>query len=258
MLFILCYPFRKNSSQVAVLWEDHRNDLWINTFGMSVILSVAFLVWSFLGILMSTGGSKLRWCRYYFVPIWCIIHLLQTSILWVLSSQVNPSFEGLVTDKRTDRSWYHRSLDAVYLPPIRISGWKVGAARVPTAPHIQVHDLQRRHCATWHRPGVSCMSTCNSPHLSWAYISTQSGPDYFVEIDIVMDGSTPLYKAHDVSQQLQDRIEALPTVERAFVHVDYETTHSPVCPFFFLNETRLTKSSRNIENPLKRWSSELQ
>jgi divalent metal cation (Fe/Co/Zn/Cd) transporter len=56
-----------------------------------------------------------------------------------------------------------------------------------------------------------------------------SGPDYFVEIDIVMDGSTPLYKAHDISQQLQDKIEELPTVERAFVHVDYETTHSPVC-----------------------------
>ncbi len=44
MLFILCYPFRKNSSQVAVLWEDHRNDLWINTFGTSVILLVTFLV----------------------------------------------------------------------------------------------------------------------------------------------------------------------------------------------------------------------
>lgn len=52
--------------------------------------------------------------------------------------------------------------------------------------------------------------------------------DYFVEIDIVMDANTPLWKAHDVSQQLQDKIEVLPNVERAFVHVDYETTHAPV------------------------------
>lgn len=43
-----------------------------------------------------------------------------------------------------------------------------------------------------------------------------------------MDASTPLWKAHDVSQQLQDKIEVLPNVERAFVHVDYETTHAPV------------------------------
>lgn len=58
----------------------------------------------------------------------------------------------------------------------------------------------------------------------------QSGPDYFVEVDIVMDADTPLWKAHDISQQLQDKIEVLPNVERAFVHVDHETTHVPVCP----------------------------
>jgi len=54
-----------------------------------------------------------------------------------------------------------------------------------------------------------------------------SGPDYFVEIDVVMDANTPLWKAHDISQALQERIEVLPNVERAFVHVDYETTHTP-------------------------------
>lgn len=54
-----------------------------------------------------------------------------------------------------------------------------------------------------------------------------SGPDYYVEIDVVMDASTPLWKAHDLSQELQDRIEVLPNVERAFVHVDHETDHAP-------------------------------
>lgn len=43
-----------------------------------------------------------------------------------------------------------------------------------------------------------------------------------------MDASTPLWKAHDISQQLQDKIEVLPNVNRAFVHVDHETTHMPV------------------------------
>jgi hypothetical protein len=43
-----------------------------------------------------------------------------------------------------------------------------------------------------------------------------------------MDGATPLWQAHDISQQLQDKIEVLPNVERAFVHVDHETTHRPV------------------------------
>ena len=43
-----------------------------------------------------------------------------------------------------------------------------------------------------------------------------------------MDAETPLWKAHDLSQQLQDKIESLPDVERAFVHVDHETSHRPV------------------------------
>jgi hypothetical protein len=50
-----------------------------------------------------------------------------------------------------------------------------------------------------------------------------------------MDASTPLWRAHDVSQQLQDKIEALPHVERAFVHVDHEFTHIPVRRFFLFS-----------------------
>ena len=42
-----------------------------------------------------------------------------------------------------------------------------------------------------------------------------------------MAADTPLWKAHDLSQQLQDKIEVLPNVGRAFAHVDHETTHTP-------------------------------
>jgi divalent metal cation (Fe/Co/Zn/Cd) transporter len=54
-----------------------------------------------------------------------------------------------------------------------------------------------------------------------------SGPNYIVEVDLVMDGNTPLSVAHDVSQALQDKLEELPSVERAHVHVDHETSHKP-------------------------------
>jgi hypothetical protein len=55
-----------------------------------------------------------------------------------------------------------------------------------------------------------------------------SGPNYFVEIDIVMDGDMPLWRAHDIAQDLQDQIEKLPDVDRCFVHIDHETDHKPV------------------------------
>lgn len=46
-----------------------------------------------------------------------------------------------------------------------------------------------------------------------------------------MSRDTPLWKAHDVSQLLQDKLEDLPQVGRAFVHVDHETSHKPVRVF---------------------------
>lgn len=40
-----------------------------------------------------------------------------------------------------------------------------------------------------------------------------------------MDANAPLKITHDVSQNLQRKLEGLADVERAFVHVDYEHTH---------------------------------
>ncbi|KAI9353745.1 cation efflux protein [Obelidium mucronatum] len=57
-----------------------------------------------------------------------------------------------------------------------------------------------------------------------------SGAGYFVEVDIVMDPSTPLRHSHDVAEALQVKIETLEDVERAFVHIDWESTHAPEHP----------------------------
>lgn len=54
-----------------------------------------------------------------------------------------------------------------------------------------------------------------------------SGPRLLVEVDIVMDPHESLRATHDVAEELQMKLESLPDVERAYVHVDYETTHKP-------------------------------
>jgi divalent metal cation (Fe/Co/Zn/Cd) transporter len=45
LLFLCCWPLRRAYSNINILWEDHRNDLFINGFG----------------ILTSAGGGTLRW-----------------------------------------------------------------------------------------------------------------------------------------------------------------------------------------------------
>lgn len=54
-----------------------------------------------------------------------------------------------------------------------------------------------------------------------------TGPRLLVEVDIVMDRNESLQATHDVAEELQIKLESLPDVERAFVHVDFETTHKP-------------------------------
>lgn len=56
-----------------------------------------------------------------------------------------------------------------------------------------------------------------------------SGPRIIAEVDVVMDSHLRLDAAHDVAEELQMKLEQMPQIERAFVHIDYETNHSPVC-----------------------------
>lgn len=56
------------------------------------------------------------------------------------------------------------------------------------------------------------------------------GPRLIVEVDVVMDKTECVEVAHDTAEGLQIKLEKLPSVERAYVHIDYETEHKPVGP----------------------------
>ncbi|KAK1367320.1 Metal tolerance protein 10 [Heracleum sosnowskyi] len=53
------------------------------------------------------------------------------------------------------------------------------------------------------------------------------GSHYFVEVDIVLPENMLLSQAHDIGETLQEKLEQLTEVERAFVHIDFEFTHRP-------------------------------
>ena len=69
-----------------------------------------------------------------------------------------------------------------------------------------------------HSPFIHAIDTVRAYH---------SGPRIIVEVDVVMDRSESLQRAHDEAEALQTKIESLPNVERAYVHIDYETSHKP-------------------------------
>ena len=63
-LFMYCWALRNKYSQIRILWEDHRNDLFINGFG----------------VLTSVGGSKLKW---WIDPMGSIILSSLIAFLWL-------------------------------------------------------------------------------------------------------------------------------------------------------------------------------
>jgi len=63
-LFLYCWALRDVYSQIRILWEDHRNDLFINGFGL----------------LTSIGGSKLKW---WIDPMGAIILSCLVACLWL-------------------------------------------------------------------------------------------------------------------------------------------------------------------------------
>ncbi|KAF5324350.1 hypothetical protein D9619_011203 [Psilocybe cf. subviscida] len=161
-LFLYSYGLRGKSSQVQMLWEDHRNDLFLNGFA----------------IITATGGSKIVW---WLDPAGAIVLGAVIIISW----------------SRT-----------IYGEFAQLAG--------KSAPH-EFMQLLTYKAATF-SDAIERVDTVRAYH---------SGPNYFVEVDIVMDGASTLYATHDLSQSLQDKLETLPGVERAFVHVDYETDHTP-------------------------------
>ncbi|KAI9094672.1 hypothetical protein DFS34DRAFT_643379 [Phlyctochytrium arcticum] len=160
-LFLICYSLR-SYSQVRMLWEDHRNDLFVNSFG----------------ILTSVLGGKLKW---WIDPTGAIVISVVILGLWT-----HTAYKQL------------QQLAGVSAPPdfIRYVTYK----------------------AMTFDPLIQKIDTCR------AYFS---GPKIIVEVDIVMDPATPLWKTHDVGEALQMAIEKMDNVERAYVHVDHETDHKP-------------------------------
>ena len=63
-LFLYCWALKDKYSQIGILWQDHRNDLFINGFG----------------ILTSVGGAKLLW---WIDPMGAILLSVLISCIWL-------------------------------------------------------------------------------------------------------------------------------------------------------------------------------
>jgi cation diffusion facilitator family transporter len=161
-LFLYCWALKDIYSQIRILWQDHRNDLLINGFGL----------------MTSIGGSKLKW---WIDPMGAIILSCLTSVIWL------------------------RTAFSEFMLLVGVTA------------SVDMHQLITYICVT-HSPEISGIDTVRCYH---------SGPRLIAEVDVVMNPDASLRATHDIAEELQIKLESLPDIERAYVHVDYETTHKP-------------------------------
>ncbi|EFX01373.1 cation efflux family protein [Grosmannia clavigera kw1407] len=162
VLFFYTWALKDKYSQANILWQDHRNDLLINGFG----------------ILTSVGGSKLVW---WIDPMGAIVLSVVVATVWL-----------------------HTAFSEFLL-------------LVGVVASVETQQLITYVCVT-HSPAVRQIDTVRVYH---------SGPRLIAEVDVVMERNATLAETHDVAEALQSKLECLPDIERAYVHVDYETTHKP-------------------------------
>ncbi|KAL5015139.1 hypothetical protein ScPMuIL_009409 [Solemya velum] len=104
---------------------------------------------------------------------------------------------------------------------ILVNWWKTGYAQI---------KLLTGYTA---KPGFLSKITwvCLNHHHDILQIDTvrafHFGNNFLVEADIVLPEDMTLMEAHNIGESLQQKLERFPEVERAFVHLDYETTHNP-------------------------------
>ncbi|KAI8872724.1 hypothetical protein GQ42DRAFT_119009 [Ramicandelaber brevisporus] len=117
--------------------------------------------------------------------------------------------------------WYLDPIGAIVIALFILRSWVATAYE-----HVQLivgkaadtAILQKiTYLALTHDPeNVVQVDTCRAYH---------AGENLFVEVDIVLKPDTPLRVAHDVGESLQNKLEMLPNVERAFVHLDVDSVH---------------------------------
>lgn len=147
-LFLYCMSLRKVSSQVEVLWEDHRNDIFVNGFGQHGIPCLRIC----LAYCLVNRATHV--CRRKQTAVVCVSMLLviinsltpslQSLTLWVLSSYVKvPNVHNCQPIASLDRCRRYFGLGTHNIYTIRAARGQVGVTRIHAVACVQGDDVQQ-------------------------------------------------------------------------------------------------------------------
>ncbi|RHY69651.1 hypothetical protein DYB37_010393 [Aphanomyces astaci] len=166
------------------------------------------------------------------------IAIIVKLMLWFLCGQiayVSPSAAALAQDHRNDvfsnavavttslvahynsELWYFDSIGAIAISIYITLSWvATGKEQVERLVGLQAdQDFIDR---------VRTIADAHHPKLQSDIIRAYHfGNNFLVELEVVLPKDMSVQESHDISLALQIKVEALDEVERAFVHVDYQS-----------------------------------
>ncbi|KAH9886559.1 hypothetical protein F4778DRAFT_786660 [Xylariomycetidae sp. FL2044] len=194
----------------------------------------------FVSIAIFAKGSLMLYClayrKYPSVKVFFIDH----------RNDIVVNIFGLIMSVVGDRFvWYLDPIGAICIALLILFSWASNAFEQvwllvgKSAPREFISKLI--YMAMTHDSRIEKVDTCRAYH---------AGQRYYVEVDIIMNQDVPLKISHDVSQELQRKIEGLSDVERAFVHVDYDHDHDPYEEHKPLYEKKQQQTRRSLKDIL--------
>jgi cation diffusion facilitator family transporter len=178
---------------------------------------VAALTFSVLGVIIAVKAALFVWCRAL-KGLSSAVGALALDHFGDVVTNTLPLAAVIVTS-RVPRLWWVDPLAAIAMSLYMISLWLEAAGS-------QVALISGRAASPREVRELAFLALTNDARITAVdtVLAYQLGSKLQVELDVVLPPDTPLLVSHDIGEALQRRVEALPNVERAFVHLDYSST----------------------------------
>lgn len=173
----------------------------------------------------------------YFTMTILVVAIIIKLVLWFYCNRVaecSPSAEALAQDHRNDvfsntvavftsvfahkypQYWYADPIGAIFISLyITLSWFLTGKEQVERLVGIQADSDFMEY--------VGQLADTHHPLMKSDIVRAYHfGNNFLVELEVILPENMCVGEAHDISLALQMKVEALDSVERAFVHVDYQ------------------------------------
>ncbi|CAD7695510.1 unnamed protein product [Ostreobium quekettii] len=183
-------------------------------------LEIGFWVFGILGGAIGLKAALFLYCRSHRAVSDTVLVLAEDHWNDVISNTA-AVVAAAISSRNRDRLWWVDPTGGIMISLYIIYSWVKLAMK-------QIDQIVGRSAPDSFIEGVKALANAHDGDMEVDVIRAYHfGHQYFVELEVVFPPHKTVAESHDVAVHLQQKVEALQRVERAFVHVDYQKRDAP-------------------------------